>query len=115
MDSSAGREGSPRPDRTRCRSRYRRYIRPDLIEVPSGVANTGNVTGGRKSARHYFYVLAPIKLLIGAREDWLRVPFWGARVSRTGPRIRMQQAAQGSGLSPPLESMRFKAHVAGLD
>jgi hypothetical protein len=60
MDSSAGREGSPRPDRTRCRSRYRRYIRTDLIEVPGEVANTGNVMGGRKSARHYFYALAPI-------------------------------------------------------
>src|SRR5262245_52039232 len=46
--------GSPRIDRPRCRSRYRRYIvRPCSLGSRRG-SSAGNVTGGRELARHNF-------------------------------------------------------------
>ena len=78
MDSSAGREGSPRAGRTGVEAATGDTSLADLIWVPGEGSSTGNVTGGRKFARHYFVAChtsergAPFTTARFGPSSWLR-------------------------------------------
>jgi hypothetical protein len=68
MDSSAGCEGSSTADRLDVEAAAGDTSKIDLIRVPGEGSSTGNVTGGRKFARHHF-VARPSLSFNGASAD----------------------------------------------